>query len=295
MSIVISDLLELGSVIELLRSEGVLFLLVSLFMIYVAKVVHDLLSPYNLAKELTGHDNKAVALSFAGYIYGVGLILFGVITNGGEESVASLSTNIISVVGWGTGGILFLILARLINDNILLRNFCNTKELVEDRNVGTGAVECGSFIGSALIIHAALTGEDRGLVAGIVSTVIYFIMGQIGFLIFGFLYGKTLRFDLHDEIEKDNVSAGVSFGFNLVAIGLLLSGFIKHSDSITGFFIWLIFTAFLLFSSRYLVDKFILPGDLLDEEISRDHNWGASLVEGASAILIALIVNASFF
>jgi hypothetical protein len=43
------------------------------------------------------------------------------------------------------------------------------------------------------------------------------------------------------------------------------------------------------------MDKLILPGDLLDEEISKDQNWGAALIEGASSLVVAIIVNAAFF
>jgi hypothetical protein len=42
------------------------------------------------------------------------------------------------------------------------------------------------------------------------------------------------------------------------------------------------------------VDKFILPGSLLDEEISRDRNWGAALIEGTAAIGLALILTTLF-
>ena len=38
----------------------------------------------------------------------------------------------------------------------------------------------------------------------------------------------------------------------------------------------------------------MLPGSLLDEEISKDQNWGAAIVEGASAIGIALVLTAVF-
>ena len=289
------EFFELGSTVDLLRSEGILYLIVTFVTIFVAKVIHNLLSPYDLAKELTDHDNKAVSLSFAGYLFGVGLILYGIISTDGGDRSGSLLMDIGSTLAWGAGGILLLIVARLCNDKILLSKFCNTKELVEDRNVGTGAVECGSMIGSALIINGALSGDDSSFINGVLSTLFFFILGQGGFIFFGFIYSKALRFDLHDEIEKDNVSSGVSYGFNLVAIGLLVSGFIRHSDSIPGFFILLFFAAFLLLSSRYMVDKLILPGSLLDEEIAKDQNWGASLIEGASALVIALIVNAAFF
>ena len=75
---------------------------------------------------------------------------------------------------------------------------------------------------------------------------------------------------------------------------MLLSGYIKFSDSLPGLGMWFVLAVLLLFTSRYIVDKFMLPGRLLDEEIKNDKNWGAAFVEGATAIAIALLVNVCF-
>ena len=294
MSSIVSEFFEITTVMDLLTSEGLLFLLSTTIVLYVAKKTYNLMSSFDLVQELTGHDNKAISLSFAGYMFGVGLIQYGLLTSPAKEGI-NLWVEIGTTMVWGLVGIILLLIARLVNDKVLMHSFDNTKEIVQDRNVGTGAVECGSFIGSALMINAALSGDDYGFVTSLATTLIYFVMGQVGFTIFGFIYCKVLRFDVHDEIEKDNASAGVSYGFNLVAIGLLLSGFIKYSDSLLGFFIWLLFAVLLMLSCRYLVDKYILPGDLLDEEVTKDQNWGASLIEGASALATAFIVNGAFF
>jgi hypothetical protein len=49
-----------------------------------------------------------------------------------------------------------------------------------------------------------------------------------------------------------------------------------------------------LLASRYIVDKLMLPGALLDEEISIDQNWGAALLEGSIAVGIALLMVPAF-
>lgn len=158
----------------------------------------------------------------------------------------------------------------------------------------TTAVECGSYVGSGLIVHAALSGENTSVLNGLISTLIFFAVGQVLFIVFGLMYQKVTRFDVHQEIEQDNAAAGVSAGMNLVAIGVLLSGYIKFSDSLPGLGVWFVIAALLLLTSRYMVDKVMLPGALLDEEIKNDKNWGAAFVEGTAAIALALIVNACF-
>ena len=80
----------------------------------------------------------------------------------------------------------------------------------------------------------------------------------------------------------------------MIAIAILLSGFIIRYDSLLGFVAWFIASLFFLTISRYLVDKILLPGSLLDEEISGDQNWGAALVEGGVAIVLALMLVPAF-
>ena len=99
---------------------------------------------------------------------------------------------------------------------------------------------------------------------------------------------------MHEEIEKDNISAGVAFGLSLVAISILLSGYIISYNSLVGFAVWFVMGLFVLMVSRYIVDKMMLPGHLLDEEISKDQNWGAALVEGTVAVGIALLMVPAF-
>ena len=302
MSLAIDDsfaaFLDPSSMVDLLRSEGILFLVLSLVILYIARVTYSLLSPFNLDEQLTKHDNKAVALSFGGFMVGVGVILVGIMQSPATEDPRNLDPlvyDILSTVFWGLGGVVLLLVARFINDKLIFSRFNNAKELVTDRNVGTGAVEFGSFIGSAIIIYSAQQGESIGLVAGIVTTFMFFLMGQLAFWGYAGLYQMVARYDVHQQIEQDNIAAGVSFGLNLIAISLMIGGFIRYSDSVVGFVMWYAFASILLLSCRYLVDKLILTGDLLDEEVSRDQNWGAAIVEGGVAIVIGLIASATFF
>jgi uncharacterized membrane protein YjfL (UPF0719 family) len=276
---------------DFVHPEGALYLVVILVVLFLAKWIHNLLTPYKIDAQLTEEDNKAVALSFSGYLFGVGIVILGVYSN---PAAPNLYKDLLDTLIWGLIGIVLLKFSYLINDKILLGKFKNVKELVTDKNVGTGAVEWGSYVGAALIIYACLIGEDESFMHGILSTLIYFVMGQVGFIIFGWLYQLISRYDLHAEIEKDNVSAGVAFGLNLTAVAILLSGYILRYDSLFGFVVWMVLSFIFLIVSRYLVDKILLPGSLLDEEISRDQNWGAALVEGGVAISLALLLVPTF-
>jgi len=288
---IMDGLFDTDAIINLLNPEIAIYLFVVVAMFYLGKKLYDLFTPYSLDEQITKVDNKAVAVSFAGYMFALGIVFWGVLSG---ESGKGFYFDLLDTIVWGIIGILLLQVSRFINDKLLLYQFDNIKELVQDRNIGTGAVEGGTYIGTALLIMAAISGEGTGFIEGIISTLLFFICGQIAFVAFGRLYQKITCFDIHEEIEKDNVSAGIAFGLTLVAMGILLSGFIIKSDSLPGFAVWFLLSSLLLIICRYITDKLILPGSLLDEEISRNRNWGAALVEGLMAVIFAVLINALF-
>jgi len=282
---------------DLFDPNAVVYLTLVLIIFYLGKKVYDLLTPYNLNQELVDLDNKAVAVSFAGYLFGLGIILWGVLGDSPEGILATkkeFHMDLLNTAIWGGIGIILLQLARIINDKLVLYRFDNIKEIVKDRNIGTGAVQGGAFIGSALIIRASLIGGDDGFVTSIALALIFFTLGQLGFIIYAKCYQFATSYDIHEEIEKGNIAAGVAFGMSLIAVGVLISGYMVKHDSILGLGIWFVIGTILLLMTRLLVDKIILPGRLLDDEIKQDQNWGAAMIEGSSAIIFAFVLNTAF-
>ncbi len=293
------ELLNTEPVLWLLQFDGAAYLLTVFLVLYAAKLFYDLFTPFSVNEQLTEKDNKAVAVSFSGYMFGMLIILLGIFHEGtgGDATVhqgLDVVRDLLDTLIWGVIGVILLNLARIINDRLILSRFSVIKELVEDRNVGTGAVLWGGYIGSALIIRAAISGESGGWLWDVGGSLLFFLIGQIGFIVYAKIYEWQTRFELHKEIEADNVAAGVAFGLSLVAVGILLSGYLYLYDSLPGFLAWLVISWFVLAVSRYIVDKLILPGALLDEEIARDRNWGAALVEGSIAVGMALLIVPAF-
>lgn len=297
---IFKNLLDVDAVWELFDPQAIIFLFVAMVILFVGKIVNNICTPYDLNKELVENDNKAIALSFAGYIMALGIIVYSVLGSGSSfvasgDLHADLLKEVIDSLIWGGIGIVLLQISRIATDKMILFKFSNTKELVEDRNVGTGAVQCGAYIGTAFIVKAAMSGDDAvPFSTALTATLIYFIIAQIAFVLYAVVYQITTRFDVHDEIEKDNYAAGVSFGMNLAAVGIILSGYLIKSDSLPGLAVWFVISSALLLVCRYIIDKLILPGRLLDDEISEDQNWGAALVEGASVLTLAFILNTVF-
>ena len=299
MNELVSNAIDVSEVWELLDPHSMIYLVTMLGIFVLGKWIYDLLTPYKLNEQLVEKDNRAIAVSFVGYLLGLGIILEGVVSQESSSlATGSARRDLLLDVGdtllWGVIGIVLLQLARWINDKWLLSSFLNTKELVEDQNVGTGAVEFGSFVGSALIIRVLLMGEGASILTSIVETVAYFLAAQVIFVLFGKVYQLVTRYDVHHEIEQDNAAAGVSLGLSLIAVSILVSSYLSRYDSLLGLALWFVMGTVLLLGSRYLVDKLLLPGRLLDDEVGTDRNWGAALIEGGSAIAIAALIGASF-
>lgn len=287
----IAEYISIADALHCIHFEGLAYFFVVFIVLWFGKLINDLFTSYSIDNELTGRDNKALAVSYVGYLMAQGIIVLEIL-QGPEAS--SLLIDLGLIVLWSLIGILLLNLSRYINDKVIFGKFSNRKEIIDDQNIGMGAIQFGSYIGTAFILQAIIAGESEGLLSDLCGTAIFFMVGQLGFLVFSIIYQKITAYDLHDEIEKDNIAAGVSFGATLVAIGILMSHSIMITNSIPAFFVWFVNGMVLIIISRFIVDKIILPRHRLDDEIRIDRNWGAALIEGGSAIILALLINASF-
>lgn len=297
--------------IVMLLPAGLIFVILAIVMLAIAGIIRDLLTPYSIHEQLTGRDNTALGLSLTGYYLGIMIIYMGALYDPKPHmeiyAVDRLMStpflmDLLSVFGYSLGGILFLNLAHLMVDKLVLNRFSTKKEILEDRNVGTGAVEFGNYVASGLIIAGAISGKiDSELPIaqnwwfGIVTAVVFFFLGQIVFIIFGKFYQLITRYDIHAEIEGDNVSAGVAFGGNLIAIGIILfkgvsGNFYSWGENIGIFCLWAVLGFIILYVLRLMVDLFLLPRATLTHEISVDKNVNAAFLEGAVLIGIASII-----
>lgn len=285
---------EIAPVFDLIESPGILYFAASLFLVFLGRPMKSRTARYDLDQELTQHDNKAVAVATAGYFFAVILVAKGVLLSGGS-SAATLLADLGSVAIWTVISIALLLVSAWVNKTFLLRQFDTHKELIEDRNVGTGAVIAGTYIGTALIISASISGSTGGGFAmEILDTLVYFVIGQVSFLLLGALYQRICGYDLHGEIEKDNEGAGLAFSATLIAAAILIAGQIRRSDSLPALVLWIPVSMLILLCCRWLVDLVILHNARIHEEIARDRNWGVALIEGAAAIGLALLLDASF-
>lgn len=263
------------------------FLLLFAALFLVGKWLNDLVTSHAVGDQLTEHDNPALALSTAGYYLGIIVIFIGAVI--GPSS--SLLWDLLLVGGYSVGGIALLLLSRVINDRLILRGFSADHELVEDQNPGTGAVLFGSYVASALIVAGSIQGEGGGPHTALV----FYAFGQVALVAFTWVYDWMAPYSLLDQIEKDNVAAGVGFGGALIAIGIIVmravSGdFVSWAADLQylGLNVLLVFVY--LVGLRLFFDRVLIPQSDLNLEITRDRNVGAGVLEGAISIGFAAVL-----
>ena len=261
----------------------VIYVLASFALFLIGKFVYQLFHPrVKIGYEMVEHDNLAFAFAHVGYYVGLLLAIGSAVL--GESY--GLVEDLINIAIYGGLSILLLNLSIIINDKLILSKFDLKKEILEDRNLGTGIVEGANAIATGLIVLGAIHGEGHGAGGPIVTAVLYWLLGQVILYVTTIVYNLITPYDIHEYIEKGNVAVGVGYAGAIIAIANLIRFALMHdfeSWIITVEDVGIDVAIGLVFLpvARFLTDKILLPGQKLTEEIiDPEHpNVGAALVE----------------
>ena len=271
--------------------SAVIFIIVFFIFLFIGKVINDLLHrEYKLNFELVEKDNAALALAVVGYYFGLVLAIGGTIVG----PSAGLVEDLFDLVIYGVLSIILLNISWFLCDKLILYKFKVSDELIRDHNQGTGAVSAGISVASGFIIYGAVSGEG----GSIWTVLVFWALGQVLLILAGLVYELITPYNIHEEIEKDNVAAGVSFAGALVSIGVIIGlagegDFTAWSIDLPVYIGFAVLGLILLPIIRLLTDKVLLPTVKLSDEISAQEkpNVGAAYVEAFSYIAAAFIIN----
>ena len=275
--------------------SGVIYLAAIFVLLLLGKLIYDKRHPgFDLRRELFERVNLALSLAVVGYYLGLVLALGGVLAGEGVD----LTNDLIDIFFFGLLALVLINLSAVINDKVVLHTFDNEKEIITDRNAGTGAVEAGNHIANGLIVAGALNGDDVDLIV----VVAFWGLGQLALVLAGLVYNRLSGFDLHAEIERDNVAVGVAFAGLLIALGNLIrysiSGdFIGWREDLIHVATFLAMGLVLLPLVRLATDKLLAPGvRLTDELVNQEHpNVGAGVLEAASYVAASMLIGWAMF
>ena len=271
--------------------SAAIFIIVFFIFFFIGKVINDLLHrEYKLNFELVEKDNAALALAVVGYYFGLVLAIGGTIAG---PSVG-LVEDLYDLAIYGILSIILLNISWFLCDKLILYKFRVSEELIRDHNQGTGVVSAGISVASGFIIYGAVSGEG----GSIWTVLVFWALGQVLLILAGLVYELITPYNIHEEIEKDNVAAGVSFAGALVSIGVIIGlagegDFTAWSIDLPVYIGFAVLGLILLPIIRLLTDKVLLPTVKLSDEISAQEkpNVGAAYIEAFSYIAAAFIIN----
>ena len=274
------------------------YLIFAIIFLLFAKKLFDGLTSYSVNTQLTAKDNPAVGLLLSGFLLGITAVLCGVLTGDAPEdpSWANFSQDLFPILIYGFLGLIMLFIAGILNDKIVLRQFSNHEEIVENQNSAVAVVMAATYIGSGLIIAGGISSS-----LDIWSAILAFTLGQLAFILFGILYQIVTKYDDQEEIGKNkNLAAAIGFAGNLIAISMILMRGLKVDielavtwnlgDRCLNALYYALAGSLLLVIVRCITDRVFLPGGKISEEIVRDRNLNAGYIEAVLAISVGAIL-----
>lgn len=261
----------------------IIYILASFVLFLVGKVTYQLFHPkVKVSWELVENDNLAFSFAYVGYYIGLLLAIGSAVV--GESR--GLTNDLIDIGIYGALSIVLLNITLIINDKLIFSKFNMKKEILEDKNLGTGIIEGANAIATGLIVLGAIHGEGHGDGGPIITAVLYWLLGQGILFITSIVYNLITPYDIHEHIEKNNVAVGIGYAGAVIAIANLIRFALMHdfeswtstlSDVAVDTTIGLIFLPI----ARLMTDKILLPGQKLTDEIvnQENPNVGAAVIE----------------
>lgn len=274
---------------QLLSMARVLvYLLEAFVLLWIAKAAYTrAYRRVDVKKELFERGNVAVAVSTAGYLLGIIIALGGVLAGPSAGWRADLT----SIAGFGLLTIAMMLVASFLCEKVLLPRFDNTKEVVEDQNLGTAFVEAGMHVANGLIVLAIQQGSGEMWIG-----LVFWALAQVVLLVAGRLYQLATPHEIHDELERDNAAVGLAFGGVLVGMGNIISiavagDFEGWRASLTTFAVDVVFGFVILLIIKKLTDVVLAPGVRLGEQQIQDPpRVGAGLLEALGYVGGSMLV-----
>lgn len=289
--------------------RGLAYVALGVVVLYLAKWILDLATPYHVSDQLSRKSNAALGLSISGYLLGVIVVFVAVLytpfaSGDGEwRFTTEFGFDVIEVFLYSVGAIVVLNLTRYLIDHLVLYKFDVEKEIIENQNLAAGAVEFGVYLAVSLVVAASLAGYgDPQLGTAvpdaldeIIRSAVFFVLGLGVLILYALFYQVTTVYDIHDEIEKDNAAIGVTMAANLIAVALVafkaVAGeFLGWSESLIGFAVFAVIGFLLLVIVRWIIDKAMFPKVKIADELSASQNVGVAFIVGGVVVSTALIL-----
>ena len=251
------------------------YLLYALVYLVLATVMKYILnirsSQYYAADDVIADGNIAVGLRRSGAQLGLAIAMLGVMSG---ENNPDLMKDLIDTFTYGLVAVGFMVTSLFFTDKALLPKVNNTEELKRG-NVAIGMVEFGTLVMTGILAYASIKGDD----GGILSSVVYFVAGQVTMVVLVLFYEKVLARKINPVacVLEGNLSAGVYLAGKIIAYGLILQSAIVGnnnasftSDAVIEYIVAAFTGMILLYIFELLIDLLIITSTKVRDIIVKD-------------------------
>lgn len=273
------------------------FILIDFFaiiiLLLIARYFNQIVIKASLTDALINKDNHSLGIQISGYLFGVLLIIGSVLAGSNEQN---MWLTLMWVGIYGIVGIIFLNLFSILGLRFIISKKC--LDAVKTNNIAAGIVSAGGYIATALIIAGTVAGDSKGTWD---SAVVFFIIGQVSFLIITQIFRLLTDYNDNEEILSGNISASLSYAGLMIAVGLIVGhsiegDFVDYPTSLIAFGKALLVVLALYPIRQWIIQGLLLGGGFklyggrLDKEIKEDRNISAGIIEASVYISTALLV-----
>ncbi|MDM8553622.1 DUF350 domain-containing protein [Desulfococcaceae bacterium HSG7] len=272
---------------------GAIYAVITLMFIIIAKQIADKRTvDIDDDYEIREKSNAAVGFRRTGLYLAYAIAFAG--TLAGDS--AGFVSDLIALLLDGVVITFCLFCCRTLNDRVMLAYIDNDKAAGQG-NTAVGLAECGMYIATGFVLNGSFTGASDNIIIGLISAIVFFVLGQAALLLCGYCYEIISPFNVQAEIKKGNVAAGVALAGVLIALGIILRASIAGPSvgwgaDILSFFLYTLYGIALLLLFRKAIEWFLLPGACFATEVARDKNVAAVVLTQAAMIAIAVIISA---
>jgi uncharacterized membrane protein YjfL (UPF0719 family) len=166
-----------------------------------------------MTETLINNDNKAAAVSLAGFLLGVIQVVIPVLTGPSHSFWADVK----GVAAYGIGGIIAMAVAGVVFEQYSRWVGAPLREEIAAGNLSAGIIDGAIFFASSQIVAGALSGDG----GSIVPTVVFWALGVVALIVFTHIFRSLTSYNDAESVKSNNVAAALGCAGLIIAIGIM--------------------------------------------------------------------------
>lgn len=250
--------------------------------------------------ELAQKDNSAFGISMAGVVFGVTIVLTGVIPN---SWTMSLQDSLVAVGAYGLVGILLMALSRVIFDRVALPKISIRDEIVRG-NVAAAVVDAGNVIAGALVIRAVMSWTTINTLEGLMDVVLVYAVSQALLTAIAAIhmriYNSNHKVCMEQQFADGNMAMALRYVGRRIGVAFAITAashiMVYEIYEVTSLlFAWTMVSVVVVIALTLLswfASRVILFGIDVNDEVLNQRNVAIGAVQGIIYVSLGILLSA---